>query len=105
MQGFYLQANVHFPIPGLWDLLPEDLADATMTGIVRYEDTDTDVDHVSEFDIQKLTFGLNFRPIEAYVLKTEVQLISRATGGVARHLFSGRYKPTPKFVASMAFLF
>ena len=105
MQGFYVQMNAHFPIPGLFDLLPPDLADATMTGVIRYEDTDTDVDVVDEHDVQKLTFGLNFRPIEAFVVKTEVQLVTNAAGGLSRHLFSGDFDPTTKFVSSVAWLF
>lgn len=105
MQGFYVQANMHFPIPGLFDLFPPDMADATMTGIIRYEDTDLDLDRTDENDVQKLTFGLNFRPIEAYVIKTEVQLVSNGAGGISRNLFSGNWDPEPKFVASMAWLF
>lgn len=105
MQGFYVQANFHFPIPGLFDLFPPDMADATMTGVIRYEDTDTDLDFVDHNDVQKLTFGLNFRPIEAYVIKTEVQLVSNGAGGVSRNLFSGAWDPEPAFVGSMAWLF
>lgn len=105
MQGFYVQANMHFPIPGLFDLFPPDMADATMTGVIRYEDTDTDLDVIDQNDVQKLTFGLNFRPIEAYVIKTEVQLVTNGAGGVSRNLFSGSWDPEPKFVASMAWLF
>ena len=105
MQGFYVQANLHFPIPGLWDLLPPEMADATMTGIIRYEDTDTDVNVIDENDVQKLTFGLNFRPIEAAVIKTEVQLQSTGAGGEGHSIASGRWSPEPRFVASMAWLF
>ncbi|MGM0576065.1 MAG: porin [Myxococcota bacterium] len=105
MQGFYAQTNIHFQVPGLWSLLPEDLQDSELTAAVRYEHTDTNLDEVNEFDLQKLTFGLNYRPVEAFAIKQEVQLISRSTGGVKRHVFSGRWDPTPNYVASMAYLF
>lgn len=105
MQGWYLQSNVHFTIPGLWDLLPADLSEATMTGVLRVESADTNTNVVNQYDVQKVTLGLNFRPVEAYVIKTEVQAISRSTDGQAHHIASGDWQFTPKFVASMAFLF
>ncbi len=105
MQGFYVQTNIHFQIPGLWDLLPDDLSDSQLTGVLRYEMADTNMDEDNQFDIQKLTFGLNYRPVEAYVLKNEVQLVTRSEGGESRHLFTGEFDPTWKYVASMAFLF
>lgn len=105
MQGWYAQMNFHFHIPGLWDLLPEDLADSQLTAVLRYEDSDPNVNEDNRFDVQKLTFGLNYRPVEAYVLKTEVQLISRSLDGKRQDLFSGEWDPGWKFVSSVAFLF
>jgi hypothetical protein len=105
MQGGYLQTNMHFTIPWLWKYLPADLADAVMTGVVRMETTDTNTHSDNSFDVQKATLGLNFRPIENYVLKTETQFVSNSADGKSHHLFSGDWQFTPKFVASLAFLF
>lgn len=105
MQGWYVQMNFHFTIPGLWDLLPDDMADATFTAVIRYEDTDTDLDVDEDFDVQKLTFGLNFRPVEAYVWKHELQLVTRSSGGERQDMFSGDFSPSLKYVSSLAFLF
>ena len=105
MMGFYVQTNFHFTIPGLWDVLPGDLAYSTLTGVIRYSHTDTNVEETNRFDTQKLTFGLNYRPLEAYVFKTEVQLITHSEDGEERHLFSGNFDPSWKFVSSVAFLF
>ncbi|MSP91728.1 MAG: hypothetical protein EXR79_07985 [Myxococcales bacterium] len=105
MWGGSLQANAHFTVPWLWELLPADLQDATCTGVVRLEATDPNTAATNGFDVQKVTVGLNFRPIENYVIKSELQFVSRSTDGRAHHVASGDWQPEPKFLGSMAFLF
>ncbi|MCB9646372.1 MAG: hypothetical protein H6730_07200 [Deltaproteobacteria bacterium] len=110
MFGFYLQANYHFMLPGLRDHLPVWLSDATFTGVVRYEGKDTDLQRQSvQGDQRRLTFGLNFRPIEAYVLKTDFQLNSFGVDEVrsAPDLWQGAFWSDAQFtfMSSVAFLF
>ncbi len=110
MMGFYLQANYHFTIPPLWSLLPEWLNEATFTGVLRYEGMDTDFDqHSAAGDRRRLTLGLNFRPIEPYVIKTDYRLESNGVDGVsaAPDLWKGDFwtKSRFTFMASVAFLF
>lgn len=110
MVGFYLQGNYHFTIPGLWDAMPPWLADSTFTGVVRYEgkDTNTAVGSVAG-DQRRLTLGVNYRPIEAYVLKTDFQLDTFGVDGVrnAPDIWTGRFWSDAQFtfMASVAFLF
>lgn len=110
MFGFYVQANCHFGIPILWDHLPDWLAGATMTGVVRYEGKDTDVNRSSrQGDQRRLTLGLNFRPLEAYVLKTDLQLDAFGVdeGRRAPEVFEGAFwdDVSVGFLASAAYLF
>jgi len=112
MAGFYAQANVHFRIPGLWDLLPDDLSAMILTGVVRYGEVDTDLDAAEAGGRQRLTFGLNVRPIEAVVLKTDYQLdwsgprgLLPALGWSEQGEGVERHGPEFKFVASAAMLF
>jgi hypothetical protein len=100
-----LQSNLHFTVPWLWQFLPADLADSVMTAVVRYEQTDTNLAEINQYDVDKLTLGLNYRPIEGYVWKNEVQLVSNGTGGVRRDVLAEAWDFTPKFVTSVAFLF
>ncbi|MEE8143688.1 MAG: hypothetical protein V3T77_11350 [Planctomycetota bacterium] len=69
MWGIYAQVNYHF-MPGL---LPEKLPevfgdDSTFTGVVRLGHTDLD-----GVRSERLTLGLNFRPIESTVFKVSYQ--------------------------------
>jgi hypothetical protein len=105
MQGWYLQSNVHFTVPWLWRHLPADLADSVLTGVVRIEQVDTNVAVRNQFDIDKVTFGLNYRPIEGYVWKHELQCVSNSADGRRHDLLSGDWAPTPRYVTSVAFLF
>lgn len=66
MQGYYAQANIHF----LPDLVRKG---STFTGVVRWENINTDL-RDSANDKQRLTFGLNFRPLEQTVFKIDYQL-------------------------------
>ncbi len=110
MFGFYIQANYHFGIPGLWDHLPDWLASATMTGVIRYEGKDTDVNRSSrQGDQRRLTLGVNFRPLEAYVLKTDLTLDAFGVDEVrsAPEVFQSAFWEdlSVGFLASAAYLF
>ncbi len=105
MAGWYAQANWHFRIPWLWSVLPDDLVDSTLTASLRVEAVDTDTAVVDSYDAERLTLGLNWRPVEAFVWKNELQLTSRAVDGQPHHLLSGAVELEPSWVSSFAFLF
>jgi hypothetical protein len=74
MWGFYAQANMHLRYDPLWATFPDWLQESVFTAVVRYEGKDTDVFHESaQGDQRRLTLGLNFRPVEPYVIKTDLQ--------------------------------
>ncbi len=79
MFGYYIQANYHFMPEFLRKLAPSHFSEAsTFTAVVRWETVDTDTGNKTmtatgalsnQRDLQRLTLGLNFRPIEDTVLK------------------------------------
>ena len=74
MFGFYAQLNYHFRVSPLWRLLPPDLEDSVLTAVLRYGGKDTDTGNFSaDGDARRLTLGLNYRPIEAFVWKFDFQ--------------------------------
>jgi hypothetical protein len=110
MLGFYLQANVHFGFGPLLELMPDWLHASTFTFVLRYEGMDTDRNRDSaQGDRNRLTFGLNFRPIEAYVIKTDYALEASGIDELetAPHLWDPDFWKRMKFtfLASVAFLF
>ncbi len=91
MAGYYVQANYHFLPDFLKKLAPEHFTDAsTFTAVVRWEQIDTDTTDITRNyclaggapaancpgnarELQRLTIGLNFRPIEDTVFKIDYQ--------------------------------
>jgi len=79
MFGYYIQANYHFMPEILKRLAPSHFSDAsTFTAVVRWETADTDTGDKTRLasgaisnqrDLERLTLGLNFRPIEDTVIK------------------------------------
>ncbi len=79
MFGYYIQGNYHFMPEFLKSLAPSHFTEnSTFTAVVRWETVDTDTSQNSRFangqvsnqrDLQRLTLGLNFRPIEDTVFK------------------------------------
>jgi hypothetical protein len=65
-RGFYLQSNVHF----LQDKIKPQ---STFTGVVRYDWVDFGVKGTPDKRISRLTFGVNYRPVEKAVFKTDFQ--------------------------------
>jgi hypothetical protein len=86
MMGYYIQGNYHFMPDILKKWAPGHFSDAsTFTATVRWEEVDTDTTDVTRTsptvgnvrDLQRLTLGLNFRPIEDTVFKFNWQFNSQ----------------------------
>ncbi|MBL8076272.1 MAG: hypothetical protein JNL29_18055 [Nitrospira sp.] len=83
MFGYYVQGNYHFMPDILKRLAPSHFSDAsTFTFTVRWEQVDTDTDNRTiggantlgnRRELDRLTVGLNFRPIEDTVFKINWQ--------------------------------
>ena len=81
MFGYYIQGNYHFMPEILKRLAPTHFSDAsTFTATVRWEQVDTDTDNRTiangignRRELDRLTVGLNFRPIEDTVFKINYQ--------------------------------
>jgi hypothetical protein len=81
MQGYYIQGNYHFMPDFLKKWAPSHFTDAsTFTAIVRWEQVNTDTDGRTkqnalggQRELERLTLGLNFRPIEDTVIKFDWQ--------------------------------
>ncbi len=97
LYGYYIQTNYHF-WPNFLDdtFLGEPYTHPTFTLVGRYDHariaTKAGTGSLTE---DRFTVGLNYRPIENYVLKTEYQINN---GGIARKSWNG-------FIASIAWLF
>jgi hypothetical protein len=83
MFGYYVQGNYHFMPEILKRLAPSHFSDAsTFTATVRWEQIDTDTDNRTvggantlgnRRELDRLTVGLNFRPVEDMVFKINWQ--------------------------------
>lgn len=81
MFGYYIQGNYHFMPEILKRLAPSHFSDAsTFTATLRWEHVDTDTDNRTivnglgnRRELDRLTVGLNFRPIEDTVFKINWQ--------------------------------
>lgn len=81
MQGYYIQGNYHFMPEFLKKWAPRHFSDAsTFTAVVRWDRVDTDTDNRTltatagnTRELQRLTLGLNFRPVEDFVFKVDYQ--------------------------------
>ena len=71
MFGYYVQLNYHFMPEAFTRALPSYFGqDSTFTGVIRWGQVDTNTDDDSNPNaIDRLTLGLNFRPIEDSVIK------------------------------------
>ncbi len=81
MHGYYVQGNYHFMPEFLKRLAPSHFTEAsTFTAVVRWERVDTDTDNRTlalaqgnRRELERLTLGINFRPIEDTVFKFDWQ--------------------------------
>lgn len=71
MFGYYVQLNYHFMPERLTKTFPSFFGrDSTFTGILRWGQVDTNTDDDSNPNrIDRLTLGINFRPLEDSVIK------------------------------------
>lgn len=95
--GHYIQVNYHF-WPHFFDqtFLGEPFTHPTFTLVGRYDHARiTTTAGTGNLTEDRFTIGLNYRPIENYVLKTEYQINN---GGIERKSWNG-------FIASIAWLF
>src|SRR5713101_6344547 len=73
MDGYYVQGNYHFMPEVLRRLAPTYFTEAsTFTGVVRWDNINTNSEF-ADTARQRLTLGLNFRPIEDTVFKADYQ--------------------------------
>lgn len=76
MNGFYIQGNYHFMPEFLAKLAPKRFGEgSTLTAVVRYDRVTTNLDNRSGGfgDIEQISFGLNYRPVEDTVFKMSYQ--------------------------------
>ncbi|MGH7164549.1 MAG: hypothetical protein ACREIS_03365 [Nitrospiraceae bacterium] len=76
MNGFYIQANYHFMPEWLTRLSPKRFGEgSTLTAVIRYDRVNTNLDNSSGGfgDLEQISFGLNYRPIEDAVFKMSYQ--------------------------------
>lgn len=80
MNGYYIQGNYHFMPDFLRRMLPQRFSEgSTMTAVVRWDKINTNQDVTGGFgDLEQLSLGLNFRPIEDTVFKVSYQFGTRA---------------------------
>ncbi|HKN85682.1 MAG TPA: hypothetical protein VJV04_02360 [Nitrospiraceae bacterium] len=71
MSGYYIQTNYHFMPEFLTRLAPKRFGEgSTFTGVVRWDRVNTNLDNPGGLgDLERLTLGLNFRPVEDTVFK------------------------------------
>jgi hypothetical protein len=81
MQGFYLQGNYHFMPALLTKLSPKRFGEgSTFTAVVRYDLVNLNMDNrgESQGQLEQISFGLNYRPVEDAVFKISYQYIPKA---------------------------
>ena len=79
--GYYIQGNYHFMPPLLRNLSKKHFGEgSTFTAVMRYDRVNTNLDHSGGLgDLETLTMGLNFRPLEDAVFRLAYQFNMRAT--------------------------
>lgn len=79
--GYYIQGNYHFMPPLLRNLSKKHFGEgSTFTAVMRYDRVNTNLDHPGGLgDLETLTMGLNFRPLEDAVFRLAYQFNMRAT--------------------------
>jgi hypothetical protein len=76
MNGFYIQGNYHFMPAFLTKLSPQRFGQgSTFTAVVRYDRINTNQDNTAGGfgDLEQISFGLNYRPVEDAVFKMSYQ--------------------------------
>lgn len=81
LQGFYVQGNYHFMPPFLTKLSPKRFGEgSTFTAVIRYDRVNLNLDNRGENagELEQISFGLNYRPIEDAVFKVSYQYMPKA---------------------------
>jgi hypothetical protein len=81
MQGFYIQGNYHFMPSFLTALSPKRFGEgSTFTAVVRYDRVNLNMDNRAESQgqMEQISFGLNYRPVEDTVFKISYQYMPKA---------------------------
>jgi hypothetical protein len=75
MNGYYIQGNYHFMPAFLTTLSPKRFGEgATFTAVIRYDRVNTNLDNGVGFgQMEQISFGLNYRPVEDTVFKISYQ--------------------------------
>jgi hypothetical protein len=78
MNGFYIQGNYHFMPEFLTKLSPKRFGEgSTFTAVIRYDRVNTNLDNSNGTggwgNLEQISFGLNYRPIEDAVFKISYQ--------------------------------
>ena len=78
MQGYYIQANYHFMPAFLANWSPKRFGEgSTFTAVIRYDRVNLNMDNKGENEgnLEQISFGLNYRPIEDCVFKMSYQYL------------------------------
>jgi hypothetical protein len=81
MQGFYIQGNYHFMPAFLTKLSPKRFGEgSTFTAVVRYDRVNLNRDNRGENqgELEQISFGLNYRPVEDAVFKISYQYMPKS---------------------------
>jgi hypothetical protein len=81
IQGFYLQGNYHFMPAFLTKFSPKRFGEgSTFTAVVRYDRVNLNMDNRGENsgELEQISFGLNYRPVEDAVFKISYQYMPKA---------------------------
>jgi hypothetical protein len=81
MQGFYLQGNYHFMPAFLTRLSPKRFGEgSTFTAVIRYDLLNLNRDNRGENqgELEQISFGLNYRPVEDAVFKISYQYLPKS---------------------------
>jgi len=78
MDGFYIQGNYHFMPAFLTKLSPKRFGEgSTLTAVIRYDRVNTNLDNSNGTggwgNLEQISFGLNYRPIEDTAFKISYQ--------------------------------
>ena len=78
MQGYYIQANYHFMPAFLANWSPKRFGEgSTFTAVIRYDRVNLNMDNKGENEgnLEQISFGLNYRPVEDCVFKMSYQYL------------------------------
>jgi hypothetical protein len=83
MNGYYLQGNYHFMPAFLTKFSPRRFGEgSTFTAVIRYDRVNTNLDNSNGTggwgNLEQISFGLNYRPIEDTVFKISYQYMPMA---------------------------